>query len=149
MKTMRIHNAIAKFVLFACLFTLSLYVIEGCSMETKNDSPISSGSIFALSTEEIESLSKSALSGDAEAAFRLYQYFSFSHHDEGKAMYWTGIAAKNGSSVGQYNFAFMLRDSGDFKEALYWANILKSRNYPDSDYLIESINEKMKENPGK
>ena len=146
---MEVSNAAAKFSLFIGIFTLIIYVTGVHAMEPNDDLAVSSASTYMLSANEIESLSKSALSGDAEAAFRLYQYFRFSRSDYEKAMYWVGISAKNGSSVGQYNFAFYLSKKGNFKEALYWANILKSKNDPDIDDLINSINEKMKENPGK
>jgi len=146
---MRAYNVFIKFVLFTGLFTISVYAMGECNMETKNGPLLSSGSEYMLSKEEIEFLSKSALSGNAEAAFRLYQYFRFSRSDDEKATYWVGVAAKNGSNVGQYNFAVRLERKGSLKEALYWANILKSQNYPDIDDLINSIKEKMKENTGK
>lgn len=78
----------------------------------------SSGMVFDLSPTEKELLSERALQGDAEASFRLAQFYGFSggdgdpnindEHDRQQEMRWLELAAQQGHPVGEFNFAVEL-----------------------------------------
>lgn len=85
-----------------------------------NDMPISTGSTFALDATQIESYTKKAKNGDKEAAFKLYQYFTFSRYDENHSMYWLELSAKLGHTVAQYNLALHYEEIGDIENAAMW-----------------------------
>ncbi|QEY27179.1 SEL1-like repeat protein [Neisseria zalophi] len=83
--------------------------------------PISSGSIYMLSEEEIRVLEEKANYGDADAAFRLYQYHMFVSLNQELEYKWLVIAAKHGHAVAQSNLADLFLEDNDKEQATFWA----------------------------
>jgi TPR repeat protein len=82
---------------------------------------------FDLSAEQLTDLTKRAKEhGDAEAAFRVYEYYDYSSTDrnsESNVIYYLRIAATNGNAVAQYNLAVRLvvdRDPAKYEDAKFW-----------------------------
>lgn len=84
--------------------------------------PISSGSTFYLSPSDIQNMELKASNGDKDAAFKLYQYYSFSNLDDGKAYMWLEKSAWLGHEIAQYNFIKLLLDQNKKLEAVDWVN---------------------------
>jgi len=72
--------------------------------------------IFMLSPEEKALLEKKANADDAQAAFRLYQYYSLGGVHEKIGMQWLRIAANKGHVMAQYNLGNQLTQSADPQE---------------------------------
>jgi len=87
-----------------------------------NAEPVSTGSIYFLSKNEISSLSQKANQGDSDSAFRLHKYYSLSIHDDKKSIYWLKISGKNGNKVAIYDISYYYAYRCNFKAAKYWAN---------------------------
>jgi TPR repeat protein len=103
-------------------------------------SPISS---FNLTEEQLDEFSQKAEKGDAEAAFRLYQYLDFLVPDSEKGHYWLGLSAKNGHITAQYNMAVILYQKGKIDDALYWAGMAKRNGDKNAVQLIDEIHMKV------
>jgi TPR repeat protein len=85
----------------------------------------SSAETYDLSPSQLIELSSKARDrNDAEAAFRVSQYYMFSHPESQSNMfYYLRIAATNGNMVAQYNLAVHLvlpRDPSKYSEAKFW-----------------------------
>jgi TPR repeat protein len=87
----------------------------------------SSAETYDLSQAQLVELIKKARNqNDAEAAFRVYQYYNYSStadNRESNILYYLRIAATNGNTVAQYNLAVNLvlrRDPLKYEEARFW-----------------------------
>lgn len=102
---------------------------------------------FDLSLTDIPVLEKQALSGDAESAVRLGQYYVNAAVNIKEARYWFAIAAENGSVSGMYNLAFYLAVSAEVNDkirAKYWLEqVIKSNKQPEAS-LAEGMIKSMK-----
>ncbi|MGE8202895.1 MAG: hypothetical protein ACN6RL_18735, partial [Variovorax sp.] len=116
-------------VLLPLLLNLSVsYATENQTMDTpdaapaSSSSPISGAQSYALTDAQRAELITKAESGDAEAAFRLSLYYTFTSSDDVQRIRWLTIAAKAGHVVAQHNLAYDLYMSGkDLAEAAHWA----------------------------
>jgi len=133
-------------VLLPLLLNLSVsYATENQTMDTpdaapaSSSSPISGAQSYALTDAQRAELITKAESGDAEAAFRLSLYYTFTSSDDVQRIRWLTIAAKAGHVVAQHNLAYDLYMSGkDLAEAAHWAaESSKSGNAEAGDLLKE------------
>ena len=133
-------------VLLPLLLNLSVsYATENQTMDTPDaapasaSSPISGAQSYALTDAQRAELITKAESGDAEAAFRLSLYYTFTSSDDVQRIRWLTIAAKAGHVVAQHNLAYDLYMSGkDLAEAAHWAaESSKSGNAEAGDLLKE------------
>jgi TPR repeat protein len=88
---------------------------------------LSSAEAFNLSSEQLSDLARKARDeNDAKAAFRVYQYYTFSYANqdrESNVIRYLRIAATNGNAVAQYNLSVNLilqRDPSRYDEAKFW-----------------------------
>lgn len=116
--------------------------------ESCNVSPVSGGSMYFLSDEQIAVLATQAGAGDSVSAFRLYQFYTFSNLDSRKAYSWLEVAAKNGNTVAQYNLAKILRQERKYVEALNWAHAADSNGESGASQLAEEVERQLREVPG-
>lgn len=114
-------------------------VMEASAMDNNTPQPLSSATSFMLSPEQRTALTAKAEAGDAEAAFRLANFHTFTEYDPAKRMHWLSIAAKGGHVVSQHNLAYDLYMNGkDLAEAARWAaESLKNGNEDAGDLLKE------------
>ncbi|MET3493392.1 tetratricopeptide repeat protein [Variovorax boronicumulans] len=129
----RVPALLAAFVLFNP-------VMEAFAVDNPTPQPLSSASSFMLSPEQRTALTAKAEAGDAEAAFRLANFHTFTAYDPAKRMHWLAIAAKGGHAVAQNNLAYdyLHGDNKDLKEAARWASeSLKNGNAAAADLLKE------------
>lgn len=82
--------------------------------------PTSTGSIFFLDSNSLQTLSEKAKAGDAESAFKIYQYYTFSNLDISLSNHWLEMAAKLGHPVAQYNLAVLFEQKDDKENATLW-----------------------------
>jgi TPR repeat protein len=119
------------------LFSLSP-AMEAHSMN--NDEPVSGGQIHALDDAQRSDLARKAEAGDAQAAFRLSQYYTFTHADKVQRTRWLAVAAKAGHATAQYNLASELSSDGeDLDQARHWAAEALQNGYKDADRLLGAI----------
>ena len=129
------------------LLSLSVsYATQNQTMDTpdaapasSSSSPISGAQSYALTDAQRAELITKAEAGDAEAAFRLSLYYTFTSSDDVQRIRWLTIAAKAGHVVAQHNLAYDLYMSGkDLAEAAHWAaESSKSGNAEAGDLLKE------------
>lgn len=62
--------------------------------------------IYDLSEKDKTELEVKSLNGDANASFRLYQYYSFTLNDIDEQMRFLKRAACQGNNIAQYNYGF-------------------------------------------
>ena len=133
-------------LLLPLLLNLSVsYATENQTMDTpdaapaSSSSPISGAQSYALTDAQRAELITKAESGDAEAAFRLSLYYTFTSSDDVQRIRWLTIAAKAGHVVAQHNLAYDLYMSGkDLAEAAHWAaESAKNGNAEAGDLLKE------------
>jgi len=119
------------------LFSLSP-AMEAHSMN--NDEPVSGGQIHALDDAQRSDLARKAEAGDAQAAFRLAQYYTFTQADKVQRTRWLAVAAKAGHATAQYNLASELSSDGeDLDQARHWAAEALQNGYKDADRLLGAI----------
>lgn len=99
--------------------------------------PVSSGSTYGLSVDAVNQLSTKANDGDA--AFRLYQYYTFSTEDKLQRRRWLEVAANAGNSTAQYNLAHGLLENKNFTEARKWALAAQKNGDESAKNLLAEI----------
>jgi TPR repeat protein len=113
-----------KPVLFLCgVVLLCAFDALRTLAQSAADQPASSYTEFLVPAGQLDDLQKAALQGNAEAALKLANFYNFSTIDPEKGLYWTTIAAENGSVVGMYNLGQSLRHLPDWQSkarAKYW-----------------------------
>jgi TPR repeat protein len=124
-------------MLLAVVFFLS-HATETHPMD--KDMPTSSAQIYALDDAQRIDLARKAEAGDAEAAFRLSQHYTFTHSDADQRTHWLSVAAKAGHVVAQSNLASDLSTDGkDLAQAAQWAAEARRNGSPDADRLLGAI----------
>lgn len=104
------------------------------------------GDFYRLRLAEVRQLERSALAGDAQAAVRLSDHYTFAVKDEDLGFRWLEVAAKNGDAKSQYNWGFILRMHHKDEEAAKWfrAAIETSERVNDvstRDASVEALHE--------
>lgn len=107
-------------LLLAVFIPVSLLLVYRNHQENAVSAPISSGSTFYLSAPDIEALRLEADSGDKEAAFKLYQHYTFAALDSEESQRWLEKAARLGHKAAQYNLVKALLDADKRQEAIDW-----------------------------
>lgn len=103
-----------------------LFLIPGgqALCESADDKPVMANQKFCLEESERLNLEQEAMLGSGEAALKLFQYYDFCASDYQKGLYWIQIAAENGDTTAQYNYAIhlMVDVGGELGKlgALYW-----------------------------
>jgi hypothetical protein len=134
-------------LLLPLLLNLSVsYATENQAMDkpdagpASSSSPISSARSFALTDTQRAELAAKAEAGDAEAAFRLSLYYTFSSSDDVQRTRWLTVAAKAGHVVAQHNLAYDLYMSGkDLAEAAHWAAESSKNGNAEAGDLLKEI----------
>jgi TPR repeat protein len=107
------------------LFVIGIVCLRGIRVRAR-----STPEKFDLPPDQLTQLTKRASEqGDANAAFRVYEYYSLSctyctaAERQYNVIYYLRIAATNGNAVAQYNLAVNLvlgRDPLKYEEAKFW-----------------------------
>jgi len=104
------------------------------------DTPTSSGKIYGLDEAQRTELARKAEAGDAEAAFRLAQHYTFSQSDADQRLRWLSVAARLGHRTAQHNLASDLsRDGKDLTQAAHWAAEAGKGGSQGADRLLGEI----------
>jgi hypothetical protein len=95
------------------LFMLSLGLLQLLASTTSCASHSAAAEMnttqpYDLTWFQKRKLEKAALNGDAEAAFRVAQYYLFRSTDQLAQIHWLEVGAKNGSKNAQYNLVVSL-----------------------------------------
>lgn len=112
----------ARLLVAATILLLSIALLGGIVM-SEEDKPVSGLAGLAIGEKDLPAFEEMALNGDAEAAHRLSILYSMVRYDPKQHLYWTTIAAENGSIPAQVNLGLLLRDDPDPKNrrrAVYW-----------------------------
>jgi hypothetical protein len=108
-----------KTTTIGCIVFFFVLAVGGAVAQNENDKPtIALNPGPAISESEFPALEREALAGGADAALKLRAYYVLSHVNREREMYWTAIAAENGSPSGQYSLGVNLIRSADQKEKL-------------------------------
>jgi TPR repeat protein len=103
-------------------------------------SPISGAQSYALTDEQRLALAAKAEAGNADSAFRLSLYYTFTFSDAEQAMHWLSMAAKGGHGVAQHNLAYDLYMAGtDLEKAAYWAAEAQKNGNDKAGWLLNEI----------
>jgi TPR repeat protein len=134
------------FIRIIFVFCFASFLISNgvMAMDEQNKTP--GLEVFFINEKEMASVEKKALDGDPESADRLGMYYSMVKYDLKSSIYWTSIAAENGSVKGQYNLGVLLRDDPDPKNrrrAVYWLKRVSKSDNKDTarraNRLIDEI----------
>ena len=109
-------------------------------------SPISTATMFSLTSAELESLKIEAGNGDNKAAFRLYEYYEFSDYNLEKSNLWELKSAELGNSTAQYNIAVSFYESNRFDQALFWCKKAELSGNKEAKKLKKKIKTKQFQN---
>jgi hypothetical protein len=110
-------------VLAAAVF-VSILVPAANPPRAQEAKSIAGAQDFAITARDISVLTARALSGSGEAALRLSRHYKYALHDAKAEVYWLQIAAENGSSLAQLDYAYKLaegRNPDEQSRAMYWA----------------------------
>ncbi|SFB97775.1 hypothetical protein SAMN05660479_00997 [Microbulbifer thermotolerans] len=86
-----------------------------------DEQPISTASIYFLNPDELSSYIKKGESGDVVSATKVLNYYTFSRLDRKKQIYWMKKSAILGDAISQFRYAIFLREEGQIKESIKWA----------------------------
>lgn len=101
--------------------------------------PISTASNFHLTENDEEKLEQEVKSGDANAAFRLYEYHQFSSRSFSEADRFLEEAACLGHPIAQYNLVKRLM-STNRDQARIWAEKALKNGEKDAADLLSNLN---------
>lgn len=101
--------------------------------------PISTASNFHLTEKDKVKLEQEVKSGDANAAFRLYEYHQFSSESFSEADRFLEEAARLGHPIAQYNLAKRLT-STNRDQARIWAKKALNNGEKDAEDLLRTLN---------
>ena len=127
-------SAMLSMLLFACKQNTDML-----ERKTEMASPVSTGSTYWLSQNDIKTLEEQANLGDKNAAFKLYQYHMFISFDQELEYKWLPVAAKNGYPVAQSNLAEVLLANDEKEKAIFWAKKAHENGAKLSNDLLNVI----------
>jgi hypothetical protein len=133
-------------VLAAGVF-VGVFVPSPSYLNAQAAKPISGSPDFAITDRDISGLKARAISGSGEAALRLSRHYGFVLLDAKAEVYWLQIAAENGNSLAQLDYAYKLaagRNPDDQIRAMYWA-----REALKSDANADAARAFLREHPAK
>lgn len=100
---------------------------------------------YGLTREQVDDLSKQAMSGDASAALRLAQRYFFDVNKQGEvrnnALKWSLIGAENGSAEAQFLAYSLMEEETDLLKqmrALYWLKRSAESGYEDAVIIYKN-----------
>ena len=106
--------------LSACFVTLLIAAWEPTPRQDEQVAEASTGTVFDLTPAEMMSLEQKALAGDADAAFRLSNFYTLAGgegdpnvdepHDKEQAIRWLRLADSLGHPDAGHNLKFLLAD---------------------------------------
>jgi len=95
---------------------------------------------FNLSEPEIVELKKKVENGEAQAAFRLSQYYDFTTHEYDKGIIWKRKAAEMNHVLAQYNLGYKLLENPKTKdEGIFWIKKAAENGDKDANKKLEEI----------
>ena len=127
-------SAMLSMLLFACKQNTDML-----ERKTEMASPVSTGSTYWLSQNDIKTLEEQANLGDKNAAFKLYQYHMFISFDQELEYKWLTVAAKNGYPVAQSNLAEVLLANDEKEKAIFWVKKAHENGAKLSNDLLNVI----------
>ena len=130
----------APLLLAALAFSLFNPATETHAMDNNNPAPVSGASSFVLSPDQRTALAAQAEAGNADDAFRLAQFHTFTAYDPAQRLHWLAIAARGGHAVAQNNLAYdyLHGDKKDLAQAAHWASeSLRNGNAAAAELLKE------------
>jgi len=144
---MNILQKARAFLFFSIIFITSFEKLVESSMAQKLDSsPTCSAVIYDLTPSEITSFEQLVKqNNDAKAAFRLYQYYTFSLRDEEKIEYYLNIAANKGNVTAQYNLAYIYMEKDNLENAYKWAILAQKNGAKYAGGLLSDIQNKLRQ----
>ena len=92
-------------------------------------------------------LEQDALSGDAESAFRLANYYESASADKQNTLYWLTIAAENGSANAQYKLGLELaheEDKTSRVRAIFWLRRAEESGVSPANSFLKELGEQPK-----
>lgn len=95
-------------------------------------------------------LAEKALAGDGGAALQLAQDSLYKSHN--RMVYWYRVAAENGNTTGQWNYAMWLvadsKTRADCVRALYWFKQAHSKGHPLAAETVEVLSRSLAKSDG-
>jgi TPR repeat protein len=124
---------------------VALILFFGCATK-KAERPPAQGmwlnAGYDLSLIERMRLSSRARSGDAQAAYRLFEYYGFVGENNRKAMKWVEVSARCGLIKGQYSYAQSLtfsRSRKDNEQAVKWFTLVADRGHSGAQQALAEL----------
>jgi TPR repeat protein len=137
-------TSLSKFTVITALLAVLVACNETMN-ERKSMSPTSTATTFFLSDNEQSELTRLAIGGDVNAAFRLYMYFTFSRGDPDGAKPWLKLAAEGKHAIAQSHYAVYFLSKKDFESAKLWAKKSLDNGNKEAESLLQSIVNEEKE----
>jgi hypothetical protein len=100
------------------------------------------GESFAIPDDQIPTFKMNALLGNPEAAHKLTLYYRWFHVNRTDELYWTTIAAENGSPDGEYDLGFVLAEDPsqkNIRRAEFWLNKAKAAGVMLAASLLDEL----------
>lgn len=101
---------------------------------------------YNLNTNEILEMKIKSDNGNAEASLRLSKYYSLTLNDIDWQMYYLERSAIQGSSIGQYNYAFFLsynlpayKKYYNIDKAIYWLGVAAKNGNVYAENRLQQI----------
>ncbi len=126
----------AKLIVFSAVVLLC-----GCAM-THQEDRVPSNQHMVLPDMELNTLERKAESGDAAAAFRLFQHYEFGEFDYLQSLRWLRVAASLGHVIAQFNLGYLLVSSDrqeDKKEGVKWLRTAADAGYERASEVLHDI----------
>ncbi len=101
--------------------------------------PVSTGSMFHLSTQQLLACRDRALQGDVDSAVKLYEFYTFSEVNNNERLFWMKKSAELGNATLQYSYSLYLLEEGDREEAIKWANISSSNGHVKAKEMLDHL----------
>ncbi len=128
---------------------LLIFIAVQSKVIAQNDyinKPVFLNAGFDIPKDELLILERKSFAGNAESAFRLSRYYAMANVNKSEELYWTTIAAENGSPFGEYNLGFNLIYSNNTDEinklrAIFWLKKAQAHGVELATSLLKEIGE--------
>jgi TPR repeat protein len=121
------------YLLIVLIFTIA------CTSCKKAEVPVTGAANFDLTAEEIKVLEFKGLT-NAEAAFKLAEYYSWARFDSNQMRLWTERAATGGHPVAQYNWGLQIEmTGGNVEESKKWFSLAAEKGVPGARERLKEL----------
>lgn len=122
------------------LIASTLFLSCTCVLSVQSKTPTVANVDYFLDSVQLNEFSIKGMSGNADSAERVMNYYIFVKREKKRSKFWAQIAAENGSPAAQfmlYQLTANSRNVDDQRRALFWLGMSANNGYFGADAVYK------------